>query len=151
RAQLATFDGALAPDLPGFGPRPAPTDLTLSRAVAQACDAHGLDRVHLCGLSLGGAVAVDFALAFPERLRSLTLVDALLRGRKSDIRAWDGCVAAAREGRLADARKAWIADPLFDGARKNEVVLRALEAMAADYDGAHWTGTATSRFEIGDP
>lgn len=42
-----------------------------------------MDRVHLVGHSLGGRVALDFAMAFPERVSCLVLVapgDLLLRG-----------------------------------------------------------------------
>lgn len=38
-------------------------------------DALGLDAVHVCGMSMGGFVAVDLALRFPDRVRSLVLVD----------------------------------------------------------------------------
>ncbi|HEY8490197.1 MAG TPA: alpha/beta fold hydrolase [Dehalococcoidia bacterium] len=39
-------------------------------------DGLGLDRVHLAGHSLGGMVAQAFAVTWPERLRSLVLVDS---------------------------------------------------------------------------
>jgi pimeloyl-ACP methyl ester carboxylesterase len=37
----------------------------------------GLDRVHLVGTAAGGGVALDFALSFPERLRSVVVANAL--------------------------------------------------------------------------
>ena len=37
------------------------------------CDRLGLGRVHLIGISMGGAVAQEFALAYPDRVRTLTL------------------------------------------------------------------------------
>jgi len=37
----------------------------------------GLDRVHLVGTAAGGGVALDFALSFPDRLRSLVVANAL--------------------------------------------------------------------------
>lgn len=36
-------------------------------------DALGLDRVHVCGISMGGMVAQDLALAAPDRVATLTL------------------------------------------------------------------------------
>jgi pimeloyl-ACP methyl ester carboxylesterase len=36
-------------------------------------DALGLDRVHLVGASMGGMIVQQFAVAWPERLRSLTI------------------------------------------------------------------------------
>jgi pimeloyl-ACP methyl ester carboxylesterase len=38
-------------------------------------DAHGLDAVHVCGMSMGGFIAVQLAHRFPDRVRSLVLVD----------------------------------------------------------------------------
>jgi pimeloyl-ACP methyl ester carboxylesterase len=38
-------------------------------------DRLGLDSVHVCGMSMGGFVAVELAAADPGRVRSLILVD----------------------------------------------------------------------------
>ena len=35
-----------------------------------------IEQVHLCGASMGGMVSLQFALAYPERIRSLVLVDS---------------------------------------------------------------------------
>ena len=40
-------------------------------------DALGLDRFHLVGTAAGGIVAIDFALGFPERLRTLVVANSL--------------------------------------------------------------------------
>ena len=146
RPQLAVFPGGVAPDLPGFGAAPK-SGQSAARAVAASCEGP----VHVVGLSLGGAVAVDFALAFPERVRSLTLIDAVLKGRPTGIRAFEKCSALAREGKLAEATEAWLADPLFDGPRRKPAVFAALREMARDYRGEHWAGRASTSFEVADP
>ncbi|MBM4421201.1 MAG: alpha/beta fold hydrolase, partial [Chloroflexi bacterium] len=73
---------ALAIDLPGFGeserPRGGgyfdPARAFYARFVEAALDALGVDRAHLVGNSLGGAVVYTAAVTVPERARSLTLV-----------------------------------------------------------------------------
>ena len=40
-------------------------------------DALQLDRFHLVGTAAGGIVAIDFALTYPERLRSLVVANSL--------------------------------------------------------------------------
>jgi pimeloyl-ACP methyl ester carboxylesterase len=57
-------------------------------------DALGLERFHLLGLSMGGAIAQELALAAPERVRTLTLAVTYARAG-----AW-----ARRNGELWTAR-----------------------------------------------
>jgi pimeloyl-ACP methyl ester carboxylesterase len=40
-------------------------------------DRLGIDRVHLVGTAAGGSVALDFALSYPQRLRSLVFANAI--------------------------------------------------------------------------
>jgi pimeloyl-ACP methyl ester carboxylesterase len=68
----------VAPEHPGFGDTPMPDwldgfdDVVLHyRALF---DALGLDRVHLIGFSLGGWIAADLAIFYPDRFKSLTLI-----------------------------------------------------------------------------
>lgn len=70
----------IAPDLPGFGENdrdPAlPYDIESQAARLKGfLDALGLDRPHLGGNSMGGWIALQFALDYPDRLRSLTLLN----------------------------------------------------------------------------
>ena len=44
------------------------------REAFEGCCAGIEGRLHLCGLSLGGVLALDYALAFPGRVRSLVLI-----------------------------------------------------------------------------
>lgn len=89
---------ALIPDLRGFGAARAmagersPVDL-MADDVARLLDDRRLDRVVLCGLSMGGYVALAFARRHPGRLGGLVLLDTK-PGADSD---------AARAERLAMA------------------------------------------------
>ena len=49
-------------------------------------DALKLERVSVIGSSLGGSVAIDFALKYPERIRSLILVGPALSGYRYPAR-----------------------------------------------------------------
>jgi aminoacrylate hydrolase len=50
------------------------TRATVAADVCAVLDAAGVDRAHLVGQSMGGMIAQDFALAHPDRVRTLTLV-----------------------------------------------------------------------------
>ena len=68
----------LALDLPGYGLSgkddvPATMDF-FATTVVQFMDAHGVDRAHVVGLSMGGQVALTLALDHPERLERLALI-----------------------------------------------------------------------------
>lgn len=46
--------------------------------VVRVIDHFGVERAHLVGLSMGGRIAMDFAVRYPERLLTLTLCDTHL-------------------------------------------------------------------------
>ena len=75
----------LLPDLRGQGRTPMPpgwpTIADLAADVSALLDELGLDSVHLVGLSLGGAVALQLAAVDPRRVRSLTAVNTFARLR----------------------------------------------------------------------
>ena len=83
RPQLDHFGQArraVAFDYPGYGDSdPAPDDCTrddYAAAMLAAMDALHIDRAHVCGLSLGGVVAIAMHAAAPERCASLVLADS---------------------------------------------------------------------------
>src|SRR5205823_13592190 len=69
---------SIAPDARGVGASDAPPPPYTTRGMADdalaVLDALGVQRAHVVGLSLGGAVAQEIALAHPERVRSLALL-----------------------------------------------------------------------------
>lgn len=82
QAQMPTLATAgfrpIAVDLPGFGESPAPQRWTQQLAAQEAFAV--LERLnalpaHVVGISMGGTVALQAALDFPDGVRSLTLVN----------------------------------------------------------------------------
>ena len=69
-------------DLRGFGQSAVPADTLYAHFddLKALFDALGIEQAHLVGLSKGGGVALDFALAFPAYVRSLVLIDSILGG-----------------------------------------------------------------------
>jgi len=155
RRQVEALGGEyriLTLDLPGFGPQARELgEVDPAEHVARAMDVAKVERAHLVGNSFGGAVAVDFALRFPQRVTSLTLMGALLLGRRTGIEAWPRCVALATEGDKTTAAEIWLDDPLFEGVRRDEELFEELRQIVLDYGGAHWTGRIASRWSDQDP
>jgi pimeloyl-ACP methyl ester carboxylesterase len=80
-AHLAKSHQVIAPDLPGFGKTPlgdtSVSIIEFADGVAKLLDALSIkERVVLCGLSMGGCVALQFALRHGNRLAGLILCDA---------------------------------------------------------------------------
>ena len=80
--QLAHFGQqrrAVALDYPGYGesnPSPGATRDDFAAAILAAMDALDIDRAHVCGLSLGGVIAIALHAAAPNRSASLILADS---------------------------------------------------------------------------
>ena len=97
----------------------------------------------LAGLSFGGRVALQAALAAPDRVRGLALLDAVLDGVPWDpesARALDEVARRVQAGGVLAGREAWLAHPLFAAARERPDLAAALAAMVAGYPGQHWLG-----------
>jgi len=69
----------VAPHLPGFGMTPSAGPVMTMEAAAARCleavDAAGLDRVVVCGLSMGGYVAFEFWRRARDRIAGLVLAN----------------------------------------------------------------------------
>lgn len=120
----ATLD-ALAPglrpvawDMPGYdgGALPAAMDFPfLAEAAVALLDRLGIDRADVVGHSMGGMVAIEMALAFPARVRSLCLAatSAAFGGRDTAFRE---AFLAARQRPLDEGRSmAGVATDLVPG------------------------------------
>lgn len=71
----------VAPDLKGYGRSPLPPNaFAYEDDAAALLDALGIETVWVVGVSFGGRVALDFALAHPERVRGLIIVSPLVPG-----------------------------------------------------------------------
>lgn len=110
--QLAHFGKvrrAIAFDYPGYGesdPDPDATRDDFVAAILAAMDALTIDRAHICGLSLGGVIAIALHSAAPSRCASLILADSFAVHPEGQA-IFDRSEAASRTigmRRLAEAR-----------------------------------------------
>lgn len=80
RSFAQQFD-VIRPDLRGFGKSELPpTQWSPVEDLLGLIDKLGLKPVHLVGCSMGGAVAIDFALDHPDRISKLVLVGSAIGG-----------------------------------------------------------------------
>lgn len=125
---LAEHRRAVALDLPGHGGSEkavGPGDLaTLSGAVAEALDVLGIERAHLVGHSMGGAIALDFAVRQPDRVASLTLIAPAGLGPEISAAFIDGFIRAQRRREAQEVLALLVHDPALVSRTMVEDVLR---------------------------
>ncbi|MEP9373890.1 alpha/beta fold hydrolase [Mesorhizobium sp. KR1-2] len=130
----ALADGSrrtIAYDLPGHGrsldwPEAGPAK-TAARAVLADLEARGIEKAHLIGHSMGGAVAALAALAQPERVASLTLLAPGGFGETINGALLRRYAAATSEAELGDCLAAMSAP----GAEPHKEAVQALAATRA--------------------
>lgn len=134
---------AVALDYPGYGEselRPGANRDDYARAMLDAMSALGIERAHVCGLSLGGVVAIAMHEAAPERCASLILADSFACHPEGQAIHDRSLAAAAELGMrgLAEARVDALLAPGVDGQVRAEVV----ETMSRINPSAYALGAA---------
>ena len=141
---------AVAFDYPGYGDSSPAADGTsrddYAAAIFAAMDVLGIERALICGLSLGGVVAIAMHAEAPERCRSLIIADSF--AVHPDGRTiYDRSIAASADLRaLAEARvDVLIAQPADPGVRSEVVATMARIDPAAYRIGAEAVWLADQR------
>jgi len=132
-------------DMRGFGRSDIPTNepYSFSEDLNQLMKALSLQKAHLVGLSLGGAEILNFALAHPQKVLSLVLVDSGIHGDEFEQSFKDSVkvvIDLAKMGELAKARHTWSNLSFFDVSRGNSQVWSQVEQMINDTSCYRWYG-----------
>lgn len=120
-------------DLRGFGKSASPTEpFSHIEDLRALLDFFQIEKASLVGLSLGGIIAADFALEYPNRVERLVLVGAGLRGDKQppprDARE---AYEAAQRGAEPFAEVAMRSD-LYSAVKPGSEVYRRLRVMVVE-------------------
>jgi len=132
----------IAYDLRGFGKSSPPTEsYGRHRDLKAILDNLNINQAVIVGLSLGGDVALDFTLTFPENVLKLILVDSGIAGW-----TWQGTFKdelelvkkTAREQGVEKAKQVWINTSLFENLRSNPEALEQVKKIVSNYSGWFW-------------
>lgn len=108
-----------------------------------------LKKFHLVGLSMGGATALGYAIDFPKKLLSLTLVDSAAGGYKPSKKYKDFSDNARTLG-VEEAKRRWIRITLFYYANRNPELRRELAEMMAGHCGHLWLDPMRGKYNDRD-
>jgi pimeloyl-ACP methyl ester carboxylesterase len=96
-------------------------------------------QAHILGLSLGAAIALEFAFAHSPYVTSLVLAAPVLWGHQwSESVDTSNIWEAGHTRGIEAARALWLAHPLFASALRNPLAAAPLTRIVGDYSGWHW-------------
>ena len=120
-------------DVHGYGRSDVP-----AKGFSHAEDLYGLlnflrlEKALILGLSMGGRIAIDFALSHPERVETLVLVGPGLGGyRFTDQSGW-AIVEAARDEGLEKAAEMWLEHPYMAPAMEVPAIREKIRQLAIE-------------------
>jgi len=133
----------IRPDLRGHGLSEAPagpyTMQLLARDALGLLDHLGVGQAHVCGVSIGGRIAMELAVLAPDRIRSLALCDTALEFPPPE--AWQQRMDAVAQGGMAAVADAvmerWVLDQSLPSSK-------ALRRMLLRTDPAGYAGCAAA-------
>jgi pyruvate dehydrogenase E2 component (dihydrolipoamide acetyltransferase) len=112
---LSANASVYALDLPGHGQSTkAVRDGSvpaLAGVVAKFMDALGIERAHLVGHSLGGAIALQTAISYPDKVSALSLIASAGLGSEINGAYLNGFVAAESRREIKPLLQQLVADP----------------------------------------
>ena len=110
-----------------------PTSMAeLAADAAGLLRALGVESAHVCGLSMGGMIAQELAIRFPERVRGLVLGGTTPGGPRAarpTLRELGALGGGARPAAGATAQRSWLGEWLFSDEFRREQPERARELL----------------------
>jgi 3-oxoadipate enol-lactonase len=149
-AALAQRHRVLRYDARGFGRSAVPGAERYSHAEDLLALLGYLEIAHtaLIGFSLGGGIAISFALTYPAAVDALIVAGCLLPGRRlsAELGASFGAIwSAGRALGVTAARARWLQHELFVPIRSRPELDARFTQMVSDYSGWEWTNKDPQR------
>jgi 3-oxoadipate enol-lactonase len=142
-AALARHYRVLRYDARGFGRSAVPGAEPYAHEEDLCALLEYLDIGHtaLIGFSLGGGIAISFALAYPAAVEALIVVSSLLPGRRLSAELGESFGAIWSAGRalgVAAARERWLQHRLFAPILEQPEPAARFVQIVAEYSGWEW-------------
>ena len=134
-------------DIRGFGKSAPPTigkEYSHTKDLKALLNQLGIDHAYLIGLSMGGYIALDFTIEYPEMTKALILVDSTIGGfqwSKTWSELWKSIWKEAKKESVKAAKDLELKATFFEPALEKPDVAFRLKQMVSDYSGWHFVNT----------
>ena len=99
---------------------------------------HITDPLTIIALSMGGKAAINFAIAYPQKVKALILADAAVDGcsfKEFDLKP---VIELAKLKGIDSANQLFLNNAVFAYSKKNDSVFNRLKKMILSYSGWQW-------------
>jgi pimeloyl-ACP methyl ester carboxylesterase len=103
-----------------------------------------IDQAYIIGLSMGGSIALDFTIEYPEMIEALILVDSTIGGfqwSKTWSELWKSIWKEAKKESVKAAKDLELKATFFEPTLEKPNVAFRLRQMVSDYSGWHFVNT----------
>jgi 3-oxoadipate enol-lactonase len=137
-------------DISGYGRSSVPVRRFSSTSeLAALLSKLAIEKATVIGMSMGGLIAVDFALEHPEMVEALITVGATLSGwttREPRASRSERLFSLAGDSGLTVAKEAWLNDPLMTPVVNTSVVRPKIRQIVSEWSGIQFTNLSTVHF-----
>ena len=144
-------------DVRGYGrsAKPSGEEYTDADDLVSLMKQLDIEHAHIIGLSMGGSIAIDFTLSYPEAVDTLVLVDTTLDGytwtEEYGSSLWSIWTTCKQLG-LEAAKAQWLDFEIFCTESENPRAYSSLKEIIDDYSGIHFLYNLPGyRVKIKDP
>jgi pimeloyl-ACP methyl ester carboxylesterase len=132
-------------DVRGYGKSAVPTvgkEYSHTGDLKALLNQLGIDYAYVVGLSMGGGIALDFTIEYPEATKALILVDSFLAGFQDWSETYrelmQSLMKEAKEKGIEATRDMWKNCLIFKPAYEKPNVAFRLKQIISDYSGWHF-------------
>lgn len=143
-------------DLPGHG-QSEPTDKASDMAYLAQCaiavlDAAGVDKAHMCGLSIGGMIGTHLGFSHSERMASLTLACTTGKLAQEAVDMWDDRLAMVQSrglwSQVHSSMERWYGQGVIDRFGPDDLDPVARMIASTSVQGAVSCGLAVKAHDV---
>lgn len=138
--ELSKTNKVITYDLRGFGKSSLPTEKYGHQKDLYALLNHlDIKQAKIVGHSFGGEVAINFALEYLEKVKSLVLISSSLGGVKGDSKEWGKLQKLGKSGDIEGLKRRMLENSAFKDLNDEDREL--VREIIQDYSGYHFQNT----------